>query len=360
MKKIGIMSMQRIHNYGSFLQAYGLKRIIERNGAAVEFVDYKEEKAIVAQKERSIFTKIIENINVINFAKRRATLKKYNDNFEHIIPKYFGDGKNIRPQDLDALVIGSDEVFNCLQKSPVGYSRELFGKGYEKIPVISYAASFGQADYKRLVEYGVSDEIAGLLGNFKAVSVRDEKSKDTVKKLIKRDPVINLDPVLMYDFSKEAIDNVAIRDYIIVYAYTERFTKQERDAIKKFAKNHGKKIVSLGMYQRISDEEIVINPFEIFAYFKHADFIITDTFHGTILSIVTRSNYCTIVRNGEKGNNNKVHDLMVRLDQTNRELNDIDKLEEMYATTPNYSATEHIIEGERKRTAEYINRELEL
>lgn len=41
-KKIGIMSMQRIINYGSFLQAYGLKKMIESvSKSEVEFIDYR-------------------------------------------------------------------------------------------------------------------------------------------------------------------------------------------------------------------------------------------------------------------------------------------------------------------------------
>ena len=45
--KIGIMSMQRIKNYGSFLQAYGLKKIIESLGHDVEYVDYEYEKSVI-------------------------------------------------------------------------------------------------------------------------------------------------------------------------------------------------------------------------------------------------------------------------------------------------------------------------
>ena len=41
MKKVGILSMQRIANYGSFLQAYGLKSILEELGCQVQFVDYR-------------------------------------------------------------------------------------------------------------------------------------------------------------------------------------------------------------------------------------------------------------------------------------------------------------------------------
>ena len=66
MKKVGIMSMQRIVNYGSFLQAYGLKKIIEFIGEyAVEFVDYEYEGALDKKKE-SKKSKKEENTDEIN------------------------------------------------------------------------------------------------------------------------------------------------------------------------------------------------------------------------------------------------------------------------------------------------------
>ena len=48
MKKVGIMSMQRIANYGSFLQAYALKQLIEELGHKVEFVDYHVGAPVIA------------------------------------------------------------------------------------------------------------------------------------------------------------------------------------------------------------------------------------------------------------------------------------------------------------------------
>ena len=61
--KVGIMSMQRVVNYGSFLQAYALKRIIENNtGANVEFIDYRIGEILKeSEKKKSILTKIKDN-----------------------------------------------------------------------------------------------------------------------------------------------------------------------------------------------------------------------------------------------------------------------------------------------------------
>ena len=50
-EKAGILSMQRIYNYGSFLQAYALKKMMEECGAEVEFVDYHPGECILPSKE---------------------------------------------------------------------------------------------------------------------------------------------------------------------------------------------------------------------------------------------------------------------------------------------------------------------
>lgn len=61
---------------------------------------------------------------------------------------------NYNPE-LDCLVIGSDEVFNCIQKnSNVGYSPELFGKDNRAKKLITYAASFGNTTLEKLDRYG--------------------------------------------------------------------------------------------------------------------------------------------------------------------------------------------------------------
>lgn len=99
---------------------------------------------------------------------------------------------NYTPQ-LDYLVIGSDEVFNCVQKNRnVGYSPELFGEGNNAKRLISYAASFGNTTLEKLDKYKKKDEIASLLKKFDAISVRDSNSGKIVESLTGRFPTITL------------------------------------------------------------------------------------------------------------------------------------------------------------------------
>lgn len=354
MKKIGIMTMHRIKNYGSFLQAYGLAKHFRELHCNVDFVDYRFEGAIVNEKKSSI-KKALKLLRPVEYIKRKVVQEEYNRAFEQrFIPELCGKRFNYRPNNIDALVIGSDEVFNCLQGYPVGYSRELFGKGFERCPTYSYAASFGQVNYSRLEQYNIASEVAGLLSRFKKISVRDKNSEETVLALTGKKPMLHLDPVLITDYSDETIDNVSVRNYIILYAYPGRLTSFEQRTIKKFAKEHGKTIVSFGMYQKIANIDVVVHPFEIFSYFKHADFVITDTFHGSIFAIKSHTNFCTITRKNMNGNSNKLEDLLFRLKQNDRIIRDISDLDDYYSRKPNFEETDKIIEEEAIKSRKYL------
>lgn len=356
--KIGIMSMQRVKNYGSFLQAYGLKRLIESLGHEVVFVDYRFERSLVPQK-RNYIKRALEDINIVRYIKKKKNAKVFDKKFgDTFIPSLCGAKMNYFPKDIDLLVIGSDEVFNCTQSYPVGYSRELFGRGYENIPVISYAACFGQTSYDLLKKFGIDKEVACMLKKFRSISVRDKNSLEIVKKLTNTTPAVHLDPVLIADYPLNSEDDIKDGGYIIVYAYPGRLTANEEKEIKAFARRHNKKIISFGMYQNVSDKEIVVNPLDIFAYFAKADFIITDTFHGSIFSIKTHSNFCTIIRKGSLGNNNKLVDLLNRLNKSEAIIDDIQELEKHYARRLDYAKTDSIIKYEKKQTMDYLSKEI--
>ena len=347
--------MQRVVNYGSFLQAYGLKKTLESLGNNVEFIDYKFEKSIVEDKENNnILKKIKKNLNVINFLKKKKIVKKFKNEYNNSYLKMINveNGKYNYSTDIDTLVIGSDEVFNCLQPYPVGYSRGLFGYGYEDKNVISYAASFGFTTLHGLKEYNIDIEIEKCLKKFKAISVRDENSYEIVNVLTHKEPSINFDPVLRSDFTEEINDNsIKEKNYIIIYAYTGRLSKEEEKYIKKFAKKYNKKIISLGFYQKIADKNLIVNPFMVLNYFKNADYVITDTFHGTIFSVKMNTKFCTIIR---KSNYNKLSYLLNKLKQKDRMVNDLNDIEILYKKDINFDESDKVIKEETEKSLDYL------
>lgn len=369
---VGIISMQRVCNKGSFLQAYGLKKILESLGHDVVFIDYQVRKPILRKRSGIISYYLLKTrnaiIDVFLYCKPLRILlpKEFKEiviersEYKKFIAKYLGvsNKKNYRTI-VDDLIIGSDEVFNCTQINPeVGYSPELFGANNNAKKVLSYAASFGNTTYQKLLDFGKEEELKIYFSVFNSISVRDNNSCDIVEKLTGKKPEINLDPVLIYDYMSSIPDEQIRKNYIIVYAYRSRITKEEVAEIKSFAKRTGKKLLSISGHMDFCDEHLILNPFEALNLYRHADYVITDTFHGTIFSIINRKKFVTLIRYSEGysyGNQEKLQDLLNRLGLQNRKfsIGKNDLFGQMSAEI-DYDSVFNIINTERIHTMEYL------
>ena len=369
--KVGILSMQRIKNYGSFLQSYSLKKNIEALGHEVQFVDYLVEKSVNEKKEQRKGTSFLEIMSGIRrklgiktkserfFYKRKEFKKRYDNEFFDMLG--LTKEKNYTPE-LDTLVIGSDEVFNCLQTNKeVGFSMQLFGADNRAKRLITYAASCGNTTIERLKEYGVDRKVGNLLKRFDAFSVRDRNTEHVVKELSGRDCEIHVDPVFIYDYPE--IKNIKPKEnnYIVLYAYTNRIKQNEEKEIVKFARKNGKKIICIGEYQNFCDEYISANPFELLAYIKYADYVITDTFHGTVFSIKLNKNFATIVRessNNSYGNKEKLEFLLEKFGLIERCVESINSIEEILLRPIDFSSVNEIIAEEKEKAICYLKANL--
>lgn len=359
--------MQRIANYGSFLQAYGLKSILEELGHEVQFVDYHVGVPLLSTSEKTGLTRTISK--VVESLKYNAPFK---EKMRFIVYKYryasnyypyleISKKMNYTPE-LDVLIIGSDEVFNCVQDNTnVGFSPELFGVGNRAKKVISYAASFGNTTIDKLKKYNISYQIGEWLKNFDAISVRDNNSGRIVELLTGNVPEYHLDPVLMYDFSSKC-KSIAIKQnidkYLILYGYSGRFSSQECETIHIYAKERNLKIYCIGGVQNVCDKFIDCSPFSVISYFQNAECVVTDTFHGTILSTITHKKFVTFVRKLGYGNSEKIVDLMQRLRITDRIITNLNELADKLDKPIDYKIVDDIINKERVRSYEYLENQL--
>lgn len=374
--RVGIISMQRVCNNGSFLQAYGLKKLIESLGHDVVFVDYQVEKPItrsfsekksyVLLKIRNAFIKIFQKYRLIRcfLPREYKEIVIERENYSDLIQKYLNIPCSMQYRaPVDAIVIGSDEVFNCTQINPeVGFSPELFGANQQASKILSYAASFGNTTFQKLQDFNKDDEVRRYLLALSSISVRDKNSKVVVESLTGITPEVNLDPVLMYDVMPTIKDEQIRKDYIIVYAYRARITHEEALEIKKFAQKEGKRLISVSGQLDFCDEHIVANPFDCLNLYRHADYIISDTFHGTIFSIINRKKFVTLIRKSmgsTYGNQEKLQDLLDRLGLQNRSYsNGSDDLPKRLLADIDYDSVFSIIEKERRHTMEYLKNQL--
>ena len=210
---------------------------------------------------------------------------------------------------------------------------------------------------QKLEKYQVEKKVGGWLKAFDAISVRDANSGSIVKSLSGIEPEYHLDPVLMYDYvgkSSKIPKSVPEKNYIIVYGYSGRLTDEECKQIRQYADSKKMKILCIGGVQNCCDKFIDCNPFEVIAYFQNAQAVVTDTFHGTILSVITHRTFASIVRSSGYGNSEKLTDLLQRLKLTDRILPEITQLDTLLSTPIDYTETDEIIKTERQRTYKYL------
>lgn len=368
--KICILSMQRVNNLGSLLQAYSLKKILEEMGHTVFFIDIEKDKNNIIkitkndfkeerEESEGLFSKIKKidkyALNRINIKRKAEVQDEKFEEFRRNVLNIVGDENNKK---YDLCIIGSDEVFNCLTDSKWGFTTQLFGNVKQANKVITYAASCGATKYE-LLPLEIKDKIRQVFSeHISAFSVRDENTKKFVENLSDKNVTINLDPVVVGNFQHELerinnLDKKLPKRYCIVYSYYNRIhNRDEINAIKKFCKEGKMDIVAVGAPQMWIKKYLVLEPFEMLKVFQNAEFVITDTFHGTIFASKYSKRFSTIIR---ESNKNKLSDLLIRLNKSQHKVEKISDIYKIYNIQNDIAETNNIEKKEFLRTKQYLN-----
>jgi hypothetical protein len=359
--------MHRVVNYGSFMQSYALKRTIESLGHEVEFRDFHSgkprhigEKVIkpsLMSRLSKLPNKIIDASETI---KKRAFRTKLNNCFKHVCWPLLN--VPIKPNYdfyVDAMIIGSDEVFNYTQNHAFGYVPCLFGHEINSPIIASYAASAGYANAEDVLRDGMRDELASGFERMTSISVRDENTRSLVISCIGISPTLVIDPTLIYDFFDDIPQKpVLTKGYILVYAYEGRMeSESEIFAIKNFAKKEGLRVVSAGFYHSWCDENIVVTPFELLRVFSDAAYVVTDTFHGSIFAMKAEKKFATLIREKSQwgSNTNKVRFLLEQFGMGSRILSDISQLEQVLKNPAPYDNFRIHLTALQKTSRDYLS-----
>lgn len=257
--------------------------------------------------------------------------------------------------EMDAAIIGADEVFSL----QYGVNIMMYGHAVDAKSVFSYAPSFGQTNVARIDHYHVRDLIVSGLTSLQGLSVRDEGSADVVGELCGFRPTIVCDPALLYDFKKE-ISRFANRPqaqpYVLVYAYTSNMNDEKTvEAVKSYAQENRLQIVSLEGYHAWCDRNIACGPVDMLSWFANASAIITDTFHGTISSIVTHAPFALFTRST---NTVKLGYLVQQLGIETRVASSERSLQEIFATLLDYEEVDRRVAALRAESLAYLDCQL--
>ena len=344
--RICIVTLYKTINSGSFLQAYALKKYLENNGHEVCFLKIKYTFKVRLRNflkyPKSLikngFTglKILFNTNR-EFYKMQKMLNL--DSYKDVMKK------------ADIIVLGSDTIWNIDSENLLKLREVFFGNIFEDKKKISYAASFANAKLEKLNKY---QDIKEGLNNINYISVRDTYSLDIANKLSNKKAYLVCDPTLLLD-KKEYNSLVSKKEnekYIFTYLFSDLSDAQKKE-LKDFAKKRGLKIISGTQKYGWCNEKVSNTPDTFLSYINGAEYVITDTFHGTIFSTIFNKNYVVINRNKKK-----VNDFITRI-KLNEKLVNNDEFISVLNNEIDYVEINSILSDYRKDSIEFLYKALE-
>ncbi|SHO52353.1 polysaccharide pyruvyl transferase family protein [Anaerocolumna xylanovorans] len=310
--KIGIITFNSAHNYGAVLQAWALQEYLKSEGHQVKIINYRlpaTDNLYKLYQPRNPFKheKLNEAVHALQYLKKMKTepnrTRKYRE-FERFINRTLNTTKPISKLaelkkinfDYDIMIAGSDQIWNGGLTRGINPAYLLaFGKDETKR--ISYAASIGRDEIPE-VEHTL---FARYLRDFDYISVREEKAKEAISKLTDKEVTVVLDPTLllereMYDKLKK--DPKVKQDYIYVHnVHIKKVDKRLNAMAEEMSKRTGLPIVhNREDYDFTNELKKFTNgsPEEFVGYIANAKYVIANSFHGTVFSIIYQRDFITV------------------------------------------------------------------
>jgi hypothetical protein len=378
MKKIGIITIQKVDNYGAELQSFALYFALQQKGYDVEMIDYlyikhpkhisqkvsspyasfslKEKiKATLLKKLAYLFPLYRKKIYQIKHSRFQKFYRqmKYSKTFRSYTSLYQAKFN------YDVYMVGSDQVWNPATMSSISPYFLTFAPHEAK--KIAYASSFGVSS---IPEYLTQQYAAGL-NNLATIACREETGVKLIQQLSGKNATHVLDPTLLLNkkdwltimqpyFTKKNDDK-----YIFVY------TVKKDPRVIEFAtllkKQTGWKIYEVKarhIAKKTPGVDLTIldaGPAEFVELCNYAAFIVTNSFHGTVFSVNLNKPFYTVLSK-ESTNNSRQIDLLQMLGLKNRIVFSQDDFAQINITMDvNFNEANQHLENARKKSFDYLN-----
>lgn len=285
MLKVAIITFHRAINYGAVLQTYALSKYLKESGYDVKVLDYRSEAI-----ESSYKVRLKPNMNslkqmlLLPFSekKKRKFYEFIEKNIPHTRPLYTVEDLREEAHNFDFIVTGSDQVWNSQWTAGDNAFLLNFCEDAQKV---SYAASIGKSSVSAEEE----ERLKKHLMNFRAISVREKTGKSLLDSLIQKDVFVNCDPVAL--LSKEEWEQTADvpeeKNYVLVYMLVK--SDSLMNVAVEYGKKNGKQVILINdniRKQYSVSYKRYISPEQFVGLFCKADCVFTNSFHGTMFSII--------------------------------------------------------------------------
>lgn len=306
--RVGVLTFHRCINYGSYWQARCLVEGLRRAGHDAVLLDHRSVR-IDRVEWRCALQPLLPQWSS---REDRAAYARKTRNFLREIEALplsapFPLEQPGRMPVMDAVVIGSDEVWNLAHPWYGGFA-PFFGEGLRAAAVVAYAASCGNHD----ADKGLPDAWAERLGSFRAIAVRDYNSQALVADALGAAPPMVLDPCLQFPPAVAAIAPEGMKPGEFALVYGHNFAPWFADAARRWAAERGLPLVSVGYRNDWADRQwLDAGPREFAGLVAGAGAVFTNFFHGCVFALLNdRPLACA----GSPYRMNKVRDLVRALD----------------------------------------------
>lgn len=363
--KIGILTQPLHNNYGGLLQNFALQEVLRSMGHTVVTLDVNYQPYKISFLKRSIkfggrlikkikgdrrilFIDVVKQVNFFNSPQKeqKRFIDKYivKETFYHPLEKDFW-----HTHELDALVVGSDQVWRS-RFSPyiLNYFFD-FAEGKD-IKKISYAASFGVDSWDGGDD--MIEPVKNLLQQFTAISVRESSGVDICSSVFGLDATLVLDPTLLLKAEdyKKIMPKRKNPQGKTCAIYVLDMNSEKQNLINKVCCEKELSIKYIGCPNRKGFPSLESWLSEIL----YCEYVITDSFHGTVFSILFQKQFTTIMN--ESRGAARFETLLNMLNLKERLVSAKDEL--IIDKPIDYVKVENILNERRKHSYEFISKNL--
>ena len=347
MGKIGLVCVTN-HNYGSILQTFALQTIVNNLGVETEIVRYNESKFSKIRRLRNkeymrTRFKVIEKKITLTFLYRKYShlLQERNIAFSKFISTNlkFSDvlfslsELNRKAYNYDIVLLGSDQVWH-----PMNLYMNFFTLNFvpDKIIKAAYAPSFGVSKIPK----SYKESYRKYINRIQYLSCREAAGVDIIYDLTGKKPPMVCDPTML--LSKEdwlqVLPGKTKYPFKYIFCYFIGDNPEQRELVLKLKETIGYKIITLlHIDEYISSDSnygdytpFDVDPLDFLELIKNAEYIMTDSFHASVFSILFHKAFFTFNRFEnikEKSTNSRIDSLLGVLDLTERRVSSKDTIE---------------------------------
>lgn len=366
-KSVGIITMHRVLNCGSAIQAYALQRIIQNMGFAVEIIDYKFPNRYHRKLHKIVNIRgyIKEIYGFFLNIRNRVNFKRFYEKFFNLSECHYDSKEELsllKPH-YDIYLSGSDQVWN---PKSIAFDTSFMLSWVEQGKKIAYSGSFATTHIPN--EY--KDVYSKALSQYDSLSVREESSLSLIKELSGKDAEFVLDPALLLgpDDWNDIIQDADVHiecEYILIYilGYSFNVYPWAYNLISYLENKYNKQVVILAMSRtylyRLKNKYIVhkISPQNFLSLIANAFLVVTDSFHATAMSINFQVPFYSLIKD-KASKDNRVYSLLLSMNAEERAIVYDSSFEELPAVNMNYNPINAKLQSLRNDSISYLLKSL--